>query len=195
MTTTTRDQFIETTCDLLEVQGYHGTGISQIIRESGAPKGSLYYHFPGGKEELTAAAILRTGDLIAGRIHQQLDDAVDVIKAIRLFIERVADAVEASEFRAGGPLTAVAMETATSSERLNLACRQAFAQIQQAFGERLTAGGFPAERAAELAVVVTAALEGGIILSRTNHNGDSLRLVAGYVEGLLRAEIASLRMQ
>ncbi|MDQ2717139.1 MAG: TetR/AcrR family transcriptional regulator, partial [Chloroflexota bacterium] len=65
---TTREQIIEATCDLLEAQGYHATGLNQILAESGAPKGSLYYYFPQGKEELTAAAIDRTGKLVAQRI-------------------------------------------------------------------------------------------------------------------------------
>ena len=49
---TTREQIIEKTCELIELQGFNATGVNQIIRESGTPKGSLYYHFPGGKEEL-----------------------------------------------------------------------------------------------------------------------------------------------
>jgi TetR/AcrR family transcriptional regulator, lmrAB and yxaGH operons repressor len=52
----TRDQIIQTTCTLLESQGYHATGLNQILKESGAPKGSLYYYFPQGKEELAEEA-------------------------------------------------------------------------------------------------------------------------------------------
>ncbi len=55
----TRDQIIEATAGLLETQGYRATGLNQIIEESGAPKGSLYYYFPGGKEEFSTEASAR----------------------------------------------------------------------------------------------------------------------------------------
>ena len=50
----TREIIIETTCDLMENQGYHATGLNEIVKVSGAPKGSLYYYFPEGKESLAA---------------------------------------------------------------------------------------------------------------------------------------------
>jgi TetR/AcrR family transcriptional repressor of lmrAB and yxaGH operons len=182
----TKEQFIATTCDLLEAQGYHATGLNQIVAESGAPKGSLYYYFPEGKEELTAEAIARTGETLAERIRANLADGADAAGAIRRFIERIADGVEASGYRSGGPLLTVAMETATSSERLNLACRAAYTHLQGAFADRFVADGYGEGQAAQLATFVTAAIEGGTILSRTYHSGDPLRLVARQVGDFLQ---------
>lgn len=189
----TREQFIRTTCELLEAQGYHGTGLNQIVTESGAPKGSLYYHFPDGKEELAAKAIAYTGEQVAARIRQNLrraegtGGAEEMAQTVGAFVRRIADNVEASGFRSGGPLMTVAMETATSSERLNGACRQAYRMLQEAFADSFAANGFEGGRAEELATFVTAAIEGGIVLSRTSHSGDPLRRVAGELEWMLQA--------
>lgn len=185
---TTREQILIATCDLLEEQGFHGTGLNQIISASGAPRGSLYYHFPDGKDGLAAEAIARTGELTAQRIRDGLASGAPLPQAIRGFVERIAELIERSGFRAGGPLTAVAMETATTNERLNQACRTAFQRLEGAFAAHLAASGLPTERAAELATFVTATIEGGIILSRTYHSGDPLRQVARELERLLTLE-------
>ena len=63
MATDTKDRFIDVSADLLRRQGYASTGVNQIVRTAKAPLGSLYHHFPGGKEELGAAAIRRSGAL------------------------------------------------------------------------------------------------------------------------------------
>ncbi|MCI0648800.1 MAG: TetR/AcrR family transcriptional regulator [Chloroflexi bacterium] len=186
-----RDDILETTCQLLEIQGYHATGLNQIIAQSGAPKGSLYYYFPDGKEELTAEAIHRAGRTLSQRIGNGLAQHHEAAGAVSDFVQRIAQAVESSGFQGGGPLTTVALETATSSERINLACREAYRQLQQAFEEKLAASGFPPQRAAQLATFITAAIEGAIILSRTQHSGDPLRLVADELERLLAAESAA----
>lgn len=183
--TTTRDQIIDTTCDLMEAQGYHATGLNQIVAESGAPKGSLYHYFPGGKEEMAAEAIDRTGRQLEERIRANLPPGIELADALRDFANTIAFHVEASGFRAGGPLTAVAMETATNSERLNRACRDAFERVITAFADRLVESGAPAERARTLSVFVTAALEGGIILSRTYHGGDPMRQVGDALSDYL----------
>jgi TetR/AcrR family transcriptional repressor of lmrAB and yxaGH operons len=183
-----RDQIIEATCELLEAQGYHATGLNQIIKESGSPKGSLYYYFPEGKEELVEEAIDRTGAAVVARIAHSLAGADPPSVAVGRFVGFVADQVELSGFRSGGPLTTVAMETATTSARLNAACRAAYRKLEGAFAARLAEAGYAAPRAAELGQFITASIEGGIILSRTYHTGDPLRRVAAELERALAAE-------
>ena len=183
-----REQIILTMCDLLEAQGYHASGLNQLVKESGAPKGSLYHYFPDGKDGLTAEAITHTGQVTAERIRSGLAVQPEAAAAVEGCVAQIAHLVERSGFRAGGPLTTVAMETATTNERLNLCCRAAFAQIEAAFGEKLVADGIATERAAELATFITAAIEGGIMLSRTQHSGDPLRLVARELGRMLALE-------
>ncbi len=178
MTINTHDQILLTTCALLEKQGYHGTGLSEIVRESGAPKGSLYYYFPSGKEQITTEAIAQAGAMTAERIRAGLAEVADPAQAVHDFILKIADGVEASGFAAGSPLTAVAMETALGSERINEACRNAYALLIAAFREHLITNGMDAARAIEFATFITASIEGGIILSRANHDGTPLRMVA-----------------
>lgn len=165
--TNARDQIIATTCELLELQGYHATGLNQIIKESGSPKGSLYYYFPGGKEELTAESLQRVGAVVLQRIRDNLGAVENPVEAVRRFMQNVAYNVERSGFRAGGPITTVALETASSSERLRTVCQQIYEGWQAAFVEKLVKGGVEAARARRLAVLIIATLEGGILLART----------------------------
>lgn len=182
----TRDQIIETMCILLESQGYHATSLNQILAESGSPKGSLYYYFPEGKEELAAEAIARSGRIVERNIRAGLANIEEPAEAIPTFVRAIAQGVESSNFSAGGPLTTVALETVNSSERLNLACREAYGWLRDAFAEKLVAGGYTPERAAPLATFIVSAIEGGILLSRTNHSGDALRHVADELGAYLR---------
>jgi TetR/AcrR family transcriptional repressor of lmrAB and yxaGH operons len=180
-----REQILQTTCDLLEKQGYHGTGLNEIVKESGAPKGSLYYYFPEGKEQITAEAVLQSGRVVSERIRSGLAAGSSGPKAIHDFILLLAENVERSGFAAGSPLTAVAMETATRSERINLACRAAYGMLQGAFKDKLLEAGYSKTKAEELATFVVASIEGGIILSRVSHTADPLRLVAKQLKMLL----------
>ncbi len=182
---TPRDQFIAATCELLESQGFHATGLNQIVKESGAPKGSLYYHFPDGKDELAEQSIAWAGRTAAERIAHGLDTSDDAAEAVGAFVANIAYYVEASGFRSGGPLMTVAMETATTNERLNIACRRAYDHLQGAFAAKLVASGYAGAQARALATFITAAIEGGIMLSRTYHTGDPLRLVAQHLRAVL----------
>ena len=178
----TQKQIIESTGKLLERQGYNATGLNQIVAESGAPKGSLYYYFPGGKEQIGAETLMWSGERMAEKIREGLSQVDDAGEAVRFLAMNIANAIEASEFQAGGPLTTVALETATSSKRLNRACREAYAMMQSAFENKLVEKGFEKFQARNLAGFVLATFEGSILLSRVQHSGDPLREAAEHMK-------------
>lgn len=183
--TSTRDQIIQTTSELLENQGFHATGMNEIVKESGAPKGSIYYYFPDGKEGITAEAVKFAGRMVSDRINIHLEKFDDPADSIRSFIETIAHFVEESGFKSGGPLTIVSSETATTNEKLNLVCREAYGMVRTAFQNKLIASGFSEEKAENLAWVIVSAIEGGVILSRTYHTGEPLRKVACEIATLI----------
>lgn len=181
----TRQQIIEKTSELLERQGYHATGLNQIVAESDTPRGSLYYYFPEGKEELAAEAIEYKAQQMSEHLGRHLAAYDDPIKAIYHFLLNVADRIESLNCCGGSPMAAVALETSNHSTRLRQACGGGYHLMQKLFEEKLLAGGFLPSRAHTLAVTVLAALEGGVILSRTEQNAGSLRLVAEEMRQLL----------
>jgi TetR/AcrR family transcriptional repressor of lmrAB and yxaGH operons len=183
---TARDQIIETTCELLELQGYHATGLNQIIEESGSPRGSLYHYFPGGKEELAAESVRRVGQIVLERIRDNLGAVDDPAEAVETFVRRIAAAVEQSGFRAGGPITTVALETASSSERLREECQRIYAGWQAAFADKLVSSGIDEARAGRLAQVIIGSIEGGIILCRTQRSRTPLEAAAEAMGTLIR---------
>ncbi|MEN9938880.1 MAG: putative HTH-type transcriptional regulator YxaF [Chloroflexota bacterium] len=182
----TREAFIETTARLLETQGYFATGLNQIVAESGAPKGSLYYYFPDGKEGLTVEVIERVSATIADHIRVNLAVTEDPAEAIDGFLRMMARAVEATNCQGGGPIATVALETSAVSERLRAACREAYRSWQGVFAEKLVAGGWRPEQATGLAGLIIAAIEGAIILCRTERSAVPLERVADELRPLLR---------
>ena len=184
-----REQILEATRRLMEAQGYHATGLSQIIEESGAPRGSLYYYFPGGKESLAAEVVRRTGEEVETRIRSVLDRYEDPADGVQQFILRVTEHMAASGYRAGGPITTVALESATTSETINAACQEVYETWRSAFTETLVARGVDAQRASGLSALIIAALEGGIVMSRTAHRPEPLVQVAEEIARSLRAAV------
>ena len=183
---TKRDEIITTTCRLLEMQGYRATGLNEIVRESGAPKGSLYHYFPEGKDELAAEAIAHSAAVIVGNIEGVMAEHEDATTAVKTFIRRLAGYVAASGYRQGGPITAVALESASTNERLRLVCRDAYRAWQRPLADKLRPTHGP--RAERLATMIIAAIEGGIVLARSEQSERPLLDVADEIEMMLRQE-------
>ncbi|GJM41180.1 MAG: putative HTH-type transcriptional regulator YxaF [Ardenticatenaceae bacterium] len=180
-----REQIIATTCQLIETQGYQATGLNQIVAESGAPKGSLYHYFPDGKDGLVEEAIAHTRQIISDRLQEGMAAYPTPAEAIPNFLRNLAHHVQASGFQAGGPITAVALEAASTNERLNAACRAAYQEWQAVIEQKLLDSGYEPVRARRLGAVVIALIEGAIILSRSERNVGPLLDAALELEAVL----------
>jgi AcrR family transcriptional regulator len=174
----TRQRIVDTSADLLRRQGYVATGLKQIVTEAQAPFGSIYHHFPGGKEQLGAEAIRVSGALYEQLIPAVFDPAPDLPSAVRAFFAGAADHVLATDYADACPIATVALEVSSSSESMREACAEVFERWLAAGRGRFEAAGLPAEIASELAVAMFAALEGAFILARATRGTEALT-VAG----------------
>ncbi|MEX2426026.1 MAG: TetR/AcrR family transcriptional regulator, partial [Thermomicrobiaceae bacterium] len=144
---------------LFESQGYHATGINQIINESGVPKGSFYHYFPEGKEGLAVEAIEAISSGMSVKVEEICSADADCVSAIGGLFHSIAVHLKESDYQYGGPLTTVALETATTNERLNLACQEAYNKMLRELVKQLSAGGFPEDHARDLSTMIVSGLE------------------------------------
>ena len=121
-----REGFVEATATLLQRRGYAASGLNEIVARSGAPRGSLYFHFPGGKQELAAAAMERSGRRLRDAIATVLAAHEDPIDGIGALIDGLAAGLLASGFRDGCPIATVALEQAAVEDTLRAAACGAF---------------------------------------------------------------------
>lgn len=183
---TKRDDLLSTTYQLLESQGYHATGLNQIIKESGAPKGSLYYYFPDGKEELVAEAIRHCHDHPHKREMFEQMEKLPVHEAVPFLIRHIAGHIADSGWKNAFSIATVAMETATTSRIINEACREVFEIRREQLAMFLERNDFSKKRSGELATFILSGIQGAIILSKTYHSIEPLEMLANEVQKLLQ---------
>ncbi len=180
-----KEKIVETASRLFQEQGYHATGLNQILSESGAPKGSLYYYFPEGKEQLASVAVVNTAENVAKRIKEGLMAEEDPVKAIQSFINELANAFDERDKRVGIPIAAVALETANTSELIRIACVDAYDLWHKTFAAKLINCGYEEAHAQEMALVINAMIEGAFINVLTRKDGEPLRQIAKYIPRIL----------
>lgn len=172
--TTKRDKILETTSELLQCHGYHAIGLAQILGMSGAQKGTLYHHFPGGKEELMAEAVNQVSQLSAQKIQSFLDVHEDAAEALYHSILRLVEKLEATQFQFAPPLAQVALDTAEAESAVNKACQAAYENRRRLYQQKLLANGFTEARAERLASLIVSTIEGAMIQARTAHSAQPL---------------------
>jgi TetR/AcrR family transcriptional regulator, lmrAB and yxaGH operons repressor len=151
---------------LFREHGYLGTALSDVVTESAAPRGSIYFHFPGGKEELaTEVTLLHASDRIAD-INRAAAASETAAQLIEKFVGLERDELVASDYREGCAVAPIVIESTPASDQLSDAARRTFHDLITTLAARLTEKGLPQARATQLATNVWAGVEGALILSR-----------------------------
>lgn len=185
----TKRKLVVATSTLLQRQGFHATGLSDIVAESGAPRGSIYFYFPDGKESLACAALEESGETWREAILAVVGNEPDPAKAISRVCEFLATSLEASKYQEGCPLATVALEAAGVSELVRKTVARSYTRWTDVIAERLSASGAPDDVAGRLATFVLSTIEGALLLSKV-HRSKAPLLDAGAMLGALASGLA-----
>jgi TetR/AcrR family transcriptional repressor of lmrAB and yxaGH operons len=179
---------IETTAGLVHRRGFHGTSLNEILAESGAPRGSLYYHFPGGKEELVLEATRQGVAIVTQVLKEVLTASPDLADGVRAFVEAAAHELRDSDYVFGCPVAPIVLDSLESSA-LAAVCQEALEEWQRVLVEGLGSAGIERGRAESLATVIVCGLEGGLILARARRNIAPLNAVAEELASMVRSAL------
>ncbi|MGW1772181.1 TetR/AcrR family transcriptional regulator [Streptomyces sp. NPDC002104] len=191
----TRERLVRTASRLLQHGGYENAPVKQLVREAGATLGSLYHFFPGGKQELAVAAIHFGDEEFAEGLRFGLSVHADPARAIEAVAELLAEALEASDWRDGCPVTPTALESVGRLPELQEACARAFANWQELVAAKLLACGHPEAEARELAVTVINTLEGAEMTSQVTRSRTPLLLAGRHLARLVSSYAAPATAQ
>src|SRR5438093_1903387 len=161
----TRDRILDTTAELFRHHGYTGTGLKQIVAQANAPFGSIYHHFPGGKEQLGGEVIRRSGRMYFELFELVMDNADDFAGGVGDFFAGAAVTLEATDYADACPIATVALEVASTNEPLRQATADVFELWISAATEYFAAAGIPRARARGPGSSLLAGMEGAFGLS------------------------------
>jgi AcrR family transcriptional regulator len=189
----TRDRILTATAELFRRHGYRGTSLKQVTVAAAAPFGSLYHFFPGGKQELTAAVIDSSGRAYQKLFEVIYDAADDPAAAVRDFFDGAADVLEQTDYLDPCPIGSVALEVASTDDRLRRATEKVFASWTEAAASRLEALGIARADADDLATTLVAAIEGGFMLSRAARSPEPMRATGRLMRTLVETALDNAR--
>ncbi len=180
-----RKPIIDAAVTLFRRQGYANTGLNEIVQQSGAPKGSLYYYFPEGKTSIAAAAVLEAGERVAKTVQDLSDKATSTANLMRAHAKLLAKWMRESTYRDGCPITTVLLEMAPQDRAVSEAGRKAYGMRISIMREKLIEDGFPAKEAKRLATTCVSALQGALIQARIERSGAPIETAADEIAKLL----------
>ena len=186
MTESSKASMVRSAATLIRTRGVNATSFSEVVAESGAPRGSIYHHFPAGKKQLAETAIRWTSERVIA--HQRQSRATTAAGVLECFIDMWRQVVLASHGAAGCVVAGVAIDTVADEGDLIGVVRTTFRSWVDLLAGQLKAVGVPAKRASSIALATVAGMEGALILCRAEANSRPLETVAAELLRLLPSE-------
>jgi TetR/AcrR family transcriptional repressor of lmrAB and yxaGH operons len=171
--------------EVMRERGAAGVTIDEVLARSGAPRGSVYYHFPEGRNQILTEALQYAGEALTEVIDEAA--AKGGLFLVRQFVEFWDDLLVASDFTAGCPVVAAAIGSADDEPQLTSVAGSIFRRWRDALTRAFVSDGFDEPCAASLAIMCIASLEGAVVLCRSTRSVDPLRAVTDEVEFLIKS--------
>ncbi|MDT5017473.1 MAG: hypothetical protein QOD39_3633 [Mycobacterium sp.] len=181
----TRISMLVSAAEVLRERGAAGVTIDEVLARSGAPRGSVYHHFPEGRNQILTEALQFAGDAIT----EVIDEAAanGGVYLVRQFVVFWEELLVESDFTAGCPVVAAAIGSADEEPQLTTVAGGIFRHWRDALTRAFVADGFEEPDAASLATMCIASMEGAVVLCRSTHTVDPLREVASQIEFLIKS--------
>ncbi|MUN41741.1 TetR/AcrR family transcriptional regulator [Actinomadura litoris] len=190
MGTDSRERMVRSAAHLFRERGYSGTGFRDVIAHSGAPRGSIYHHFPEGKAQLAEEAVRYAGEFLNAGILAATEGG-DAASAVDAFTGWWRQVLIRSEFRAGCPVVAVTVESHEDAPQLAAAAARVFDRWQDTLATGLGNAGVADDRAARLARLIVASVEGATILCRAHRDVAPLDDIVKELKAMTREAVDS----
>src|SRR5262245_58709830 len=121
-----REDMLSAAVELFRARGYEGVGVAELLEKSGAPRGSLYFHFPGGKQQIGAEVVARVGNEVALRFRDLNESGVDLDTFIVRVFKTTAKESKERDYCATCPMAALATGFGSSDTEIAAAVRRVF---------------------------------------------------------------------
>jgi AcrR family transcriptional regulator len=176
MVKNTRESMVRSAAALIGKQGLSATSFSDVLAASGAPRGSIYHHFPDGKRQLAQEAVQWTSEQVLA--HQEACPGGSPRDVLAWFIELWRGVVVSASGASGCAVAGVTVELGGEADLVELA-RSIFRRWIEVLADQLATAGLAPEQAARVATTAVAAMEGALILCRTEGSAEPLEAIAG----------------
>ena len=183
-----RGAIVRAAATLFRRNGFAATGINEIAEVSGAPKGSLYHYFPGGKDQIAEAAVRFAGAGVVATLEKLEREHDSAAAMIRAYCRLLAGWMAKSGFRDGCPIATTLLESAPQSAGMAGVGREAFAGWCAVIARALVRDGFSRVEARRLSTLAVASIEGALILARVEACAGPIEDVAKSLAGALQVK-------
>ena len=177
---------INTAKTLFQQKGYKSVGLNEILKECKITKGALYHHFPNGKEELLISCLHSMNEEITTNMEDIFRKSKNTQKATEATIDKLVVDFEREGTITGYTFTSIVREMASLSEPVNKASSLLFENILRVCCDKLMEEGFSKKSAHSISVLITAAIEGGIMLCLAQKSSEPLKIVSAALPNLIK---------
>ncbi|WP_082135517.1 TetR/AcrR family transcriptional regulator [Mycobacterium sp. EPa45] len=182
----TRTKMLVAAAEVLRERGAAGVTVDEVLARSGAPRGSVYHHFPEGRRQILREALEYAGYAISSTIDEAACENAGVL--LRRYVEMWEDALITSDYTAGCPVLAAAVGSGDDEQQLTAVAGEIFGRWREASRQAYLREGFDEADASALADTTLAAMEGAVVLCRSVRSLQPLHSVAAQLEFLIKAK-------